>query len=1046
MPLRTNSNHSTIRERAFFSPFGWVLCVLLLFFSSHAEQLPVKTYTVADGLLRDRVYRIKQDSRGFMWFCTAEGITRFDGMGMTNFTVADGLPHQDVNDFLETATGTIYIATAKGLARLNPHGLRGSIQNPLFTVFLPENPKAEKIVTLFEDKNHQVWVGTSDGLYKLIETGERISFEPVTLGKSLGHGGAIAEPDPQSLYVNTILEDRNGTFWIGTYGGGLFRLSPNGEIRRYTGDDKLGDNKITDLLETRDGQLWVSLRSDESGGICLLDPQTDENPVKKCYRSEDGLGSNWIRDMVETNDGQLWLATIPGLCRFQGKNDRTPVCKTYTAKNNLCDNIRALAEDQDGNLWVGSPCGTKKIARYGFTTYQVPEGEDYEYHIKSVFEDSEGHLLASTFRADNRVGRLEGDKFSLVKPRFPAWVDYHGWGWEQTVWHDSRGAWWFPTGYGLFRSPDHTKFEDLATAPLEKVKLEIDPNLVKLTKDDMEIFRVFEDSRSDIWVITTGIANQLLRWERSTQTWHNYSLQAGFSSARVGSAFVEDHSRNVWIGATSDHKDSALIRFRNGEFRVLTEAEGAPSGWIQDLFVDSRGRLWVASADDGVWRLDDPNADFFEFIKYTPANGLTSMAAACINEDEFGRIYIGTWRGIDRLTPDTGQVENFTTADGLPGSFVESAYRDHRNHLWFTTERGLVQFIPEPPRQRQPPTILITGLRVNNEQQRVSIMGETLIEPLDLQADQRQITVDVLGLGASLGEKLKYEYRFGDQDWITTNERTLNFANLAAGDYRLEIRVQTADRIYSQNPAVVSFKIAPPLWQRWWFLSLISLSLAIFVYLIYKYRVQRLLELEKTRTRIATDLHDDIGSNLTKISIMSEVARRIEGNKQSEILNSIADISRSSVSSMSDIVWAINPNKDSFLDLVRRMREHAEEILGQRDILVDFVTLRTSVEIKLDADVRRNVYLIFKESLNNIVRHSQATKVIIDLGVLKNHLVLKINDNGKGFDAARNYDGNGLLNIKRRVQSLNGRLQIDSNGKDGTRIILEVPVENTFWN
>jgi len=245
----------------------------------------------------------------------------------------------------------------------------------------------------------------------------------------------------------------------------------------------------------------MSLRSDESGGLCLLDEETIEHPVKKCYTTKDGLGSNWIRNMLETSDGQMWLATVPGLCRWQGEGSGS-VCKTYSAINDLCDDILALAEDKDGNLWTGSPCGAKKIARYGFTTYDKTDGLYYD-QANSIFENSSGELFAEAFPKRQRViSRFDGDKFSPMKLLLRPYVDYHGWGWQQTVWQDSVGAWWIPTEYGILRSPDNTSFEDLEHAPLKK----IDPG-----GKEAEVFRLFEDSRGDIWMLTTGASNELLR-------------------------------------------------------------------------------------------------------------------------------------------------------------------------------------------------------------------------------------------------------------------------------------------------------------------------------------------------------------------------------------------------------------------------------------------------------------------------------------------------------------------------------------------------------
>lgn len=1007
-----------------------VFAVLVIIASfARAELLPVKTYTTADGLQRDLVSRIRQDSRGFLWFCTGEGVSRFDGLGMTNFTVADGLPHRIVNDFLETNSGSIYIATNKGLARLNPRGQRGSKDNPVFSVFLPDDPNSEKILILYEDRKNQVWIGTSDGLYKLIEKGAGVGFEPVPLGEPLeGFGGAIFVPSPKTLYVDAILEDRQGALWVGTFGSGLFRRSSDGSVRHFTAPAHFGDNKVTALAEDRSGTIWMGMRSDQSGGVCLLDAADAEKPVKQCYTEKDGLGSNRIRDILETSDGQMWLATVPGLCRWNGEGGSS-VCKIYAANNDLCDEIYTLTEDREGNLWTGSNCGAKQIARYGFTTYNEADGLD-KARINAMFENAAGELFVTSFPRNGRfVSRFDGEKFSTVKPRFPAYVDYHGWGWQQTVLQDHLGAWWISTGAGLFRSPDNTSFENLARARLEKQQT---------GAKGEEPFRIFEDSRGDIWVTTTTRDNELKRWERAKDIWHDYTAQAGMSEYRIGTAFIEDGQGNIWIGASSDHNDGALIRYRQGEFRVFTKADNAPSGWISDLFLDSRDRLWIATNDDGLLRLNDTNSERLDFFKYTPAEGLTSITTNCVTEDEFGRIYIGTWQGIDRLDPETGQVESFSTEDGLPSSYVESAYRDRNNNIWFMTDKGLARFRPEPLRQRKPPNILITGLLINGESQNISILGETSIPPLDLRSDQRQITIEFLGLGTSLGEQLKYEYRFGNANWTATNERILNFSNLPAGSYTFEVRAQTADRIYSQATAVVSFKIAAPIWQRWWFLLLIGLSIAASVYLIYRNRLQRLLELEKVRTRIATDLHDDIGANLTRISLLSEVAKQQSGH--GSLLASIADIARESVSSMNDIVWAISPQHDRLLDLTRRMRQHAEEVFTLRDINLEFNAPVSERHVQLRVGTRRDVLLIFKEAVNNVARHSECTKVMIDFRSEHHLLRLNVSDNGRGFEPGSKSDGHGLRSMARRAATIGGELRIDSRPGEGTTVRFEMPL------
>lgn len=985
-----------------------------------AEHLPVKTYTVADGLLRDSVSRIKQDSRGFLWFCTVEGISRFDGYAFTNFTTNDGLPDRHVNDFLETKNGIIYIATDAGLGKLNPTGLAGSKETPLFSVVLPENPKAQKIKVLFEDENNIIWVGTSDGLYILNAQGELETIDSV---KPL-------TGDPQ-ISIETIIKDRHGAMWIGT-ANGLFRLLPSGEVEQFTQADGLPDINISTLLEDKHGRIWVGLRPNANTGLFLLvaQPKKSENIVERIYHEKDGLPSGWITALYEDDD-KFWVATTRGLCLWQGDNTDS-VCKTFTEKNDLCDDeIWYITKDKDGNLWIGSRCGVKKWARYGFTSYNETDGISYS-QINSIFENTAGEIFVTTNNGFTRtVSRFDDEKFESVRPYFPANVNYFGWGWKQSVWQDSVGDWWFPTGFGTYRFSKSKNFQDLAHENPQKI-------MVGATAPDA--FRLFEDSHGDIWLGGNAFpTNTLFRFERAANTWHDHTAELGLTPTQFFTAFVEDKGGNLWIATGSDADDAALIRYLDGQFKVFGKNDGAPPGWTRDLFLDHAGKLWLANTTWGLLRLEDLDSGRLNFVRYTIADGLSSNGVYCITEDEYGRIYAGTGRGLDRLNPETGQIENFTTADGLPNSDIQVAYRDKKNNLWFGTSNGLARYIPEKVKIRQPPNALITGLRVNGESKSVSVLGEGNIPQINLTSDQKQISVDFLGLGASLGEKLKYEYRLGESEWTPTSERTVNFANLNSGEYQFEARAVTADRIYSKS-ATFAFQIDTPVWKRWWFIAILLVLTALAVYRFYKNRLLRLLEMERMRTRIAADLHDDIGANLTRISLLSEVARSKATNGNDNMLSSIANIARESVASMNDIVWAISPDHDRMLDLTRRMRQHAEEIFAMRNIDLDF-NAAADMDMKLSVGVRRDVLLIFKEAVNNAARHSGCTRVEIDFRSENSILTLKIKDNGKGFISENHgSDGQGLRSMMRRSKALGGELKIDSQQSEGTNIEFEFPL------
>jgi signal transduction histidine kinase len=301
------------------------------------------------------------------------------------------------------------------------------------------------------------------------------------------------------------------------------------------------------------------------------------------------------------------------------------------------------------------------------------------------------------------------------------------------------------------------------------------------------------------------------------------------------------------------------------------------------------------------------------------------------------------------------------------------------------------------------------------------------------------------------GEVLRYQFKLegAGNDWgPPTDQRTVTYANLKPGNYRFLVRAVNADGGSSAEPAAVTFRIVPPVWQRWWFISLLVLLLAALTHLVYRYHTRRLIELERVRTRIATDLHDDIGASLSKIAILSELAGQEVAVAKAPVtgpLGQIADTSRDALDSMSDIVWAVNPQRDHLRDLTQRMRRFAEDLLDARDIEFTLHAPLDEKDIRLGADLRREVYLIFKECVNNLVKHSDCTRAELDFRIHGQWLVVSISDNGAGFEPADvstngGMGGHGLTSMQRRAQALGGSLTIESQRDKGTRVTLKVPL------
>jgi signal transduction histidine kinase len=550
----------------------------------------------------------------------------------------------------------------------------------------------------------------------------------------------------------------------------------------------------------------------------------------------------------------------------------------------------------------------------------------------------------------------------------------------------------------------------------------------------------FEDSRGDLWMTAyVGSDYRVVRWQRSTGRFHQHPEADSQLVSLRGPAFAEDGAGTVWLGSSR-----GLARYRDGRFTNVGMGDGNRIVPVTALHADPRGRLWVGTRGAGLYRSDDPAAERPRFTAYAVADGLSSATVWCLTSDHSGNLYAGTTRGVDRLEPESGRFKRFSVADGLAGSEVITAFRDRDGALWFGSFTGISRLTAQPHVDHAPPAVWIGGLRIRGVAQPLDLLGQPHVSMGRLAPHQSQVQIDYFGLSPASAELLTYQHQLegAHSAWSApTPDRTVNYAELAPGSYRFLVRAVDADGQASRLPASVTFAILPPLWKRGWFIGSLALLATASGYSVHRYRVKRLFEMERLRTRIASDLHDDVGSSLTQISILSEIVRTRLANPGAPIddpLSRIGTLSRESVDSMSDIVWAIDPVRDTPVHLVQRMRRVAYELLGSAGVQLRFES-SGDASPRLTADVRRHVFLMFKEILNNVVRHADATAVCIEVSVAARQLHVVVSDDGRGFDTRRTTEGQGLRSLERRTSSLGGSLQVTSSPGAGTRVALSVP-------
>jgi hypothetical protein len=504
-------------------------------------------------------------------------------------------------------------------------------------------------------------------------------------------------------------------------------------------------------------------------------------------------------------------------------------------------------------------------------------------------------------------------------------------------------------------------------------------------------------------------------------------------SSQAVSSYAESPPGVMWFGRGL----GAITRYKDGRFQTFRVSSPTVAGHLRTLYPDGAGTIWGSTWQAGYFRVDDLVASSPRITKIGTADGLTGTGGSCVIEDDAGRIYFGTGNGVDRLDPSSRRVLHLSTLDGLPSGVIAGCARDVSGHIWFDTERGLARLTVAPKSDSIPPPALITAVEVADRPLLLPDRGATRFDGPTLQSRQNRIQVSFSAV--NFGSPLLYQYRFdtADSDWSKPiDQQTVIFPDLRPGKYRFLVRAVDRGKGPTGVPASLTFTILAPFWQRWWFLACAAACIAGATYGLYRYRLRQLVAVERVRMHIATDLHDDIGSALSQIAVLSESVRsRIPETDTtlSAPMERIADVAREATAAMSDIVWAINPERDSLGDLSARVRRFAMDVFTSRGIDCSVLSPESGEELKLSIETRRQLLLIVKEAIHNALRHARCTEVSIELTQDHGAVLFRMSDNGIGFDPHAQAHGHGLASMRSRAGKLHGDLRIDSSSQ-GTRI------------
>lgn len=719
-------------------------------------------------------------------------------------------------------------------------------------------------------------------------------------------------------------------------------------------------------------------------------------------------------DSREDLAGNLWLATYSnGLFRFS----RTAGWTHPDVESGLTTrSLRSLFCDREGNVWAGTDGGgllRLKPRLWKMITRREGLGIDA---VHSVCQDPQGRIWFGG--GTSRPYWLNDGALSVAIPS-PLSDPIDG---VWAVLAARGGAIWIGTyGGQAFRYQDGAL---TAYGAAEGMRAG-------------SVRALLEDRRGAIWV---GGVRGLDRIDRGEVT--HFSRRDGLSSDRV-QALAEDSQSHLYIGTA----DGGLNRFQDGRFTAYTSKQGLPDDVVTALYVDGGDALWIGTHGGGLSRFQAGR-----FFNYRVKGGLPARSVGPLLEDDDGHFWMASDLGIIRVSRQElaefagGRRRSvnyvaFDRSDGLATvevSGIQPACLKARDGtLWFGTAKGAAFVEPRALRVHTlPPPVIVEDVRVDDEV--VAARGSDVVT---LQPNQRRVEFRFTGLSFAAPTRVRFRYRMEgfDPDWVEGgNVRSASYTRLPPGTYRFRVTACNNDGVWNEVGASLGVVVIPAFHQTWWFLLLVLAAVAGLSSALFHVRVSRLKQLARLRARIAGDLHDEIGSNLGSIILLSELTQQVEALPPDAHVSfqEINATAQRSAGAMRDIVWFLNPDFDTLADMVVRMREFARTLLAGLEC--EFVASDCLSAQRLPLEFRRNVFFTFKEMLHNVVKHAAATQVGIHLEVIGHRLTLRVRDDGRGFDPAAATSGHGLRSLHRRVVDLGGELVVESAPGKGTTVTLTV--------
>ncbi|MEP6713233.1 MAG: two-component regulator propeller domain-containing protein [Ferruginibacter sp.] len=1001
-----------------------LLCIVIcLSIKAQDQTRNFSSYTTMEGLSNNWAPSLIQDSRKFLWIGTKEGLNRFDGHSFKKYfnqqNTFNSLSNNNVFHILEYKYGQLLIATNNGLSVLNT--LTGQFENEKIDFAPLKAGSGNAILCVFKIAGGQIWAnhnGEIDVLDSNLKYLHR--FTDIPWAKSLK--GSLIYKDgqtdshqrvwlttdtsgvqiidfsvrqvynyknnPQQLgflnathYIRTILLDEaNHVLWYAPWGSGLIRydLLTNKEQQQLFGLKTNSEFSTVNAIVQKDSLHLLCAAGD---GMY----EVDINSLSHTKVADKIVGAIFIR----TAENQFWAGTGNGIIRLNGTYSfisELSLAKLgfFFEKDDYCTGITVT---QNGMLY----CSYRNnrfleidTGRASFTAFKI-QGRSNIFLTK-VCEDKAGQLWVGTSEGIFFFDR-QSKKFS--RPAFQPYELYHRI--INVIYCDHNGDVWIGT-----RAPFALYKFSAVKKRIEKITNEVIDQFTAMYSDS-RVSGITEDNKNNMWMYSM-LGGGIINYNKVSGSWKIYPVSNRNKSMIVDKAiasFYAGENNNLWF---SNYQGNGLICYNYllDSITLFKRSDGLASDYIQNLVADHSNNLWL-STDNGFTKFDLQNR---KAIPYDLQNALTApFFYEAIFDPVTSRL---VYAMPDRLLfISTGKLEKDSS-----------------------------RVVP-----------IIDNISVNNKEDFSYAKGEKAM----LKHNENNISIEFTGVNFSTTHHIQFAHQLIglDTGWkISDVNRSAQYSNLPSGDYTFSIKTASENGEWSKAYKTFAFTIRPAFWQTAWFMVLSFLTISLLAYLFYRYRVQQLIRMQKVRNRIATDLHDEIGSNLTNISILSSLSKKnlSQPLKANNFLQRISEEVSSSSQALDDIIWSVNASHDTLEETVARMRRYAAELFDAADIRYELYLDPVFEKRKLMMEERRDLYLLYKEAVNNISKHAGAKNVNIQIAIENNQIMLCIKDDGKGFETEKEYDRHGLKGMKERVEKWKGKIIISSVFNKGSSIEIRLPV------